>query len=99
MVFRCECITKERADRADHDCQHADRHQHRYGTQSVQDNWQGFFKERWHLGLTFGAVGLRHDEEEAMLPGHHEPEQLLRVAATHFFKRVAASKRKGSWAP
>jgi hypothetical protein len=99
MVFRCECITKERADPADQDGQHTDRHQHCDGTQSVQDNRQGFFEERWHLGLTLGAVGLRHDEEEATLPGRHEPEQLLRVAATFFFKRVAASKRKGSCAP
>lgn len=82
MVFPCECKTKERTDSADQDCQHTDRNQHYDGTQSVQDNWQGFFKERWHFGLTFGIVKLRHYEEEDTLPGRHEPEQLLRVATT-----------------
>jgi hypothetical protein len=32
-----------------------------------------------HSGLTFGAVELRHDEEDDTLPECRAPEQRLRV--------------------
>jgi hypothetical protein len=72
-----------------------DRHQHCDRPQSVEDNWQGFFKGRWHFGLTFGAVELRHDEEEDTLPARHEPEQRLSVATPHFLELFALAAPKG----
>ena len=53
MEFPGECKTNERADPTDQDYQHADCSQHCDGSESVQDYWQGFFKECSHFGLTF----------------------------------------------